>query len=65
MYAIETKNLEKTYVSGHFWNLKKSEALRGVSLVVRKKEVYGLLGLNGAGKTTLMKILLGLVKPGS
>ena len=65
MTAIETKNIYKTYVSGHFWNYKRSEALLDVTLKVEKKQVFGLLGLNGAGKTTLMKILLGLIKPSS
>jgi ABC-2 type transport system ATP-binding protein len=63
MIAIETKDLHKTYVGGHFWARKRNTALTGINLVVKKKEVYGLLGLNGAGKTTLMKILLGLIKP--
>jgi ABC-2 type transport system ATP-binding protein len=38
------------------------EALRGVSLTVRRGEIFGLLGQNGAGKTTLIKILLGITK---
>ena len=36
------------------------EALRGVSLTVRRGEVFGLLGPNGAGKTTLVEILEGV-----
>ena len=38
-------------------------ALDGVSLQVRRRELFGLLGPNGAGKTTLFKILSALVTP--
>jgi ABC-2 type transport system ATP-binding protein len=52
--VIETRNLVKRY--------RKIEALRGVSLQVEEREIFGLLGQNGAGKTTLIKILLGITK---
>jgi len=39
------------------------EALRAVSLTVRRGDVYGLLGLNGAGKTTALRLWLGLIGP--
>ena len=50
--VVETRNLQKRY--------QKIEALAGVSVVVNKGEIFGLLGQNGAGKTTLIKILLGI-----
>jgi len=37
------------------------EALRGVSLEIRKGETFGILGPNGAGKTTFIKVLCTLV----
>lgn len=37
-------------------------ALRGLSLKVRKGEIFTVLGPNGAGKTTLLKTVAGLLK---
>ncbi|MGE5096426.1 MAG: ABC transporter ATP-binding protein [Betaproteobacteria bacterium] len=39
------------------------QALRGVSLEVRRGEFFALLGPNGAGKTTLISALGGLIVP--
>jgi ABC-2 type transport system ATP-binding protein len=55
---IATTDLCKTY--GALRRSRRVEALRGISLAVRKGEIFGLLGPNGAGKTTLVKILLGI-----
>lgn len=55
--VIEVNNIKKTY-SGAL-----EPSLRGVSLNVKKGEIYGLLGPNGAGKTTLISILCGVVAP--
>jgi ABC-2 type transport system ATP-binding protein len=38
-------------------------ALAGLSMTVRRGEVFGFLGPNGAGKTTAVKLLLGLARP--
>jgi len=59
-FAIETHELSKTYRDGWFGR-RRVPALAGVSLSVKRGEIFGLLGPNGAGKTTLIKILLGLV----
>ena len=56
-FAIETHGLRKVFGS--------KVAVRGLSLQVRRGEIFGFLGPNGAGKSTSMKMLLGLVKPSS
>ncbi len=38
-------------------------AVRGLTLDVRRSEVFGFLGPNGAGKSTSIKMLLGLIRP--
>jgi len=39
------------------------EALKGVSLNVKKGEIFAVMGPNGAGKTTLLKILSCVIRP--
>jgi ABC-2 type transport system ATP-binding protein len=58
-YAIEVRDLTKTFGKGE----KKVEAVRGVSLQVRKGEIFGFLGPNGAGKTTSLRMMVGLLNP--
>jgi ABC-2 type transport system ATP-binding protein len=41
------------------------KAVDGLSLQVKKGEVFGFLGPNGAGKTTFINIMVGLLKPTS
>jgi len=38
-------------------------ALDGLSMTVRRGEIFGFLGPNGAGKTTAVKLLVGLARP--
>jgi ABC-2 type transport system ATP-binding protein len=41
------------------------DAVRGISFVVERGELFGLLGPNGAGKTTTIKMLITLLLPTS
>jgi ABC-2 type transport system ATP-binding protein len=53
---ISITGLEKRYASG-------LQALKAVSLEIRRGEIFALLGPNGAGKTTLINIVCGIVTP--
>ncbi|MGH9639155.1 MAG: ATP-binding cassette domain-containing protein [Bryobacteraceae bacterium] len=55
--AISTRRLQKAF--------GEKLAVRGLTLDVRRGEVFGFLGPNGAGKSTSLKMLLGLVAPTS
>ncbi len=61
MTMVKCENLKK-YFKGRTGTVK---ALDGVSLEIRKGEVFGLVGESGCGKTTLGKIILGIMKPDS
>jgi len=58
MYAIQLKNITKTYKGG-------VTALKGVSLKVEEGDFYALLGPNGAGKSTSIGIISSLVNKSS
>ena len=55
---VSVQTVNKTYAGGF-------QALKGVSLDIRKGEIFALLGPNGAGKTTLISIICGIVNPTS
>lgn len=69
--AVRLINLSKTYPVP-LYRLRKFlrhkikepvEALRGVSLEIKRGEIFGIIGRNGAGKTTLAKVIATLVQP--
>lgn len=50
---LELNNIEVQY--------GKVQALKGVSLKIKKGEIFSVLGANGAGKTTLLGTISGLI----
>ena len=51
------ENVSKTFVS--------KKAVDGISFLLNRPQVFGLLGTNGAGKTTTIRMLLGIIKKDS
>lgn len=55
MDIVTLKNVSKSFGS--------VQAVKNLSLTLRKGEIFGFLGTNGAGKTTTIKMLLGFIRP--
>lgn len=56
---IKITDLRKVYYTGH----GQVVALDGVSLHVKKGEIFGIIGLSGAGKSTLVRCINMLERP--
>src|SRR5680860_31515 len=57
--VLELRGVRKQFVAGG----RTVQALRDVSLTVRRGRITGLIGPDGAGKTTLMRMAVGLLVP--
>ncbi|MCL1976798.1 MAG: ATP-binding cassette domain-containing protein [Candidatus Bathyarchaeota archaeon] len=64
-YVIETKRLQKVFVSKVRGEKRQVEAVKGVDLIVKRGQIFGFLGPNGAGKSTTQKVLSTLMRPSS
>ncbi len=70
---IKIKNLNKTYKVQKNFGLKglfnreytEVQAIKDLSLEIKKGEFIALLGPNGAGKSTLIKMMIGVLAPSS
>ncbi|MFT3982550.1 MAG: ATP-binding cassette domain-containing protein [Lachnospiraceae bacterium] len=56
---IEIKALEKTFVGKE----NVVEALKGIDLSIKQRDIYGIIGMSGAGKSTLVRCLNFLERP--
>ena len=61
--AVDIACVGVTKTFRDFWMRPRVRAVDGVTLEVRRGQVYGLLGPNGSGKSTTIKMLLGLLQP--
>ena len=55
MYALQIKQLKKTYKNGF-------DALKGIHLNVKQGDFFALLGANGAGKSTTIGLISHLIE---
>lgn len=56
---IETENLVKVFKEGNI------RAVDGLTISIRKGEIYALIGANGSGKTTTVNMMTGALAPTS
>lgn len=56
---VRIENLSKTFIDGN----STVEALKNISLDIKKGDIFGIIGLSGAGKSTLIRCINRLEEP--
>lgn len=59
---ISINNVFKTF---YIERKTRVNAVKGLSLLINRGEIFGCIGPNGAGKSTTIKLLLDLIRPDS
>lgn len=56
-FVLQTNELTKSY--------RNSRVLNGVTMNIRRGDIYGFVGENGSGKTTVIRLITGLINADS
>ena len=57
------RDLRVYFRTRHFGVKRDVKAVDGISLAIRRGEIYGLAGETSSGKTTLIKAIAGAIRP--
>jgi len=60
---VEVRDLQAYYMTNAYGVERTVQAVDGITLNIRKGEVYGIAGESGCGKSTLMRVMMAAHKP--